>query len=554
MSRMGIAPIVTRLLLVFAVGAACTRTTSSPTPRRPAAARPPPAPEWPVPVRVLVRTDSGEVVEHGTLPPAPGHVTALPDDDRWFVEPIDLDLDDREIEGLIREVKGHRVPGLSLRGARRIGDHAVLRIGLFLNLRVLDLTGTRATGAGLLALKSMTDLRALYLGGTKVTDDDLASLAAQHPALEAIDLEGCAIGDAGVRALAALPLRQIGLASTGITDTGADALRAHVSRLVSLDLGETNTGDGGLAWLASATALIDLGLWRTQVTNRLMPLLEYTTRLRVLDLSETAVDDAGITTLHKNGVIYRLTSLDISSTKVTDRSGSLLRSAMQLESLDIGGTRLGNRGVAAVTGMTRLRFLSLRRLTFEEFHLVGLRNLKAMRHLDLGETGVTSDVAPYLDSMAELSELYLDVTSIEDDAVVTIAARHPDLRVLHLDDNALGAPAARALASLTSLTELTLGETELPEEQVAIILAALPRLEILDLSSLRMTDTIAPSIAHLVHLHTLDLSKNEISDAGLSALQPLVRLRVLGLQSTRVTRTRAEIVAAFPGLQDLVTD
>jgi hypothetical protein len=69
-----------------------------------------------------------------------------------------------------------------------------------------------------------------------------------------------------------------------------------------------------------------------------------------------------------------------------------------------------------------------------------------------------------------------------------------------------------------------------------------------------MSDTIAPSIAHLVHLHTLDLSKNEVSDAGLSALQPLVRLRVLGLQATRVTRSRAEILAAFPSLEDVVTD
>jgi len=545
---------VARLLFLCAVGAACTRTSAVPTSRPPPAAKPAPAPAWPVPVRVLVRTASGELEVRGTLPPPPGQVTALPDGGRWFVEPLDLDLDDRELAGLLEEVLRHQVPGLSLRGARRLGDRQIARLAILRRLRVLDLSGTRASGAGLAALGDLAELRGLYLGGTQVKDDDLASLATRHPKLEAIDLEGCAVGDPGVRALASLPLRQIGLASTGITDNGADALSVHVTRLVSLDLGETNTGDAALIWIRDATELVQLGLWRTQVTNRLPMLLEHVNRLAVLDLSETAVDDVGVKTLYKSGVLHRLTSLDLSTTNVSDKSGSFLRAATQLESLDIGGTRIGSVGVAIVSGLTRLRFLSLRRLRFEEYHLADFANLKAMRHLDLGETGVTSDVAPYLDKMTELAELYLDTTSIEDEAVVAIAARHAGLRVLHLDDNALGEAAARALAGLTDLSELTLGETGLPEAQVAAILAALPRLEVLDLSSLQLSDAIAPAIAQLVHLHTLDLSKNEISDRGLAALHPLRRLRVLGLQSTRVTRSRKEILAAFPGLQDLVTN
>ncbi len=542
------------MLLVWAAGAACARAAPPAPSRPPSRARATPAVDWPVPVRVLVRDAGGEVVVHGTLPPAPGHTSALPDGDRWFVEPLDLDLSERQLGLLVDEIARHRVPGLSLRGARRLGDTQVARLAMLTGLRVLDLTGTRVSGAGLAALDRLADLRGLYLAGTQVKDDDLASLAARHPALEAIDLEGCAIGDAGVAALAALPLRQIGLASTGITDKGADALHVHLSRLTSLDLGETNVSDNGLIWLSNAYRLRQLGLWKTRVTNRFLPVLTLDKSLESLDLSETAVDDAGIQTLYKIGLLYRLTSLDLSTTKVSDKAGRLLRSASQLESLDIGGTRIGNRGVAAVSGLTRLRFLSLRKLTFEEYHLVAFANLTALRHLDLGETGVTSDIAPYLDTMTELTELYLDTTSIEEDAVEAIAARHPNLRVLHLDDNALGARAARAIAGLTDLTELTLGETDLPEEQVALIIAALPRLEVLDLSSLKLSDAIAPSIAQLGLLHTLDLSKNEISDRGLAALHPLRRLSVLGLQGTRVTATRDAVFAAFPSLRDLVSN
>jgi Leucine-rich repeat (LRR) protein len=50
-----------------------------------------------------------------------------------------------------------------------------------------------------------------------------------------------------------------------------------------------------------------------------------------------------------------------------------------------------------------------------------------------------------------------------------------------------------------------------------------------------ITDASAKVIAGFEDLETLDLSYTSISDEGLSALQPLVGLRDLGLDSTYVT-------------------
>jgi len=537
-------------LLVWAVAASCARPAPPTSPQPPVRRAVQPV-DWPVPVRVLVRTAAGEIVVHGTLPPARGHTTALPGGDRWFVEPIDLGLDDRALAALVDEVNRHRVPGLSLRGARSLGDRAAGRLAGLRGLVLLDLTGTKVSGAGIARLDALRSLRGLYLAGTRIADGDLAGIAARHPDLEVIDLEGCAVGDPGVAALAVLPLRQLSFASTGITDKGAAALRVHAARLTSIDLGETNVGDAGLAWLADASNLVQLGLWRTQVSNRLLPLLEDARRLTSLDLSETAVDDAGMKILADTGVLGRLTSLDLSTTRVSDRGAMHLPRADLLESLDLGGTRVED--LRPLGGLHHLRFLSLRKLAVDEDDVRHLAGLTALRHLDLGETRVSSDVVPHLDPMTELAELYLDTTSIEDDAVVALAAHHPHLRLLHLDDNGLGDRSARALATLTELTELTVGETELGEQEITALAAAIPHVEVLDVSSLGLTDAIAPTLARLPRLHTLDLSRNDITDRGLEALRPL-RLQVLGLQHTRVTRSRTAILAAFPNLRDLVTD
>ena len=81
------------------------------------------------------------------------------------------------------------------------------------------------TDAGLKELASLTQLRALHLGGTQVTDAGLKELASLTQ-LRMLDLGGTQVTDAGLKELASLTqLQALRLNSTKVTDAGVQELR-----------------------------------------------------------------------------------------------------------------------------------------------------------------------------------------------------------------------------------------------------------------------------------------------------------------------------------------
>jgi YHS domain-containing protein len=108
--------------------------------------------------------------------------------------------------------------------AASFGDEQLLKLkAIGLNLRWLDLAGTKVTDAGLAHLAAMPNLVRLHLQRTAVSDDGLAQLASLGN-LEYLNLYGTAVSDAGLDQLKALPkLRQVYLWQSKVTPTAARA-------------------------------------------------------------------------------------------------------------------------------------------------------------------------------------------------------------------------------------------------------------------------------------------------------------------------------------------
>ena len=105
---------------------------------------------------------------------------------------------DRELEMLTRMFSKNQIIELYLRETQ-ITDLAPL--AELTNLRVLDLSGTQITDAGLAHLAGLTNLKVLNIGETGITDAELVHLAGLTN-LQELDLTGCqGITDVGVEAL-----------------------------------------------------------------------------------------------------------------------------------------------------------------------------------------------------------------------------------------------------------------------------------------------------------------------------------------------------------------
>ncbi|HYO71394.1 MAG TPA: hypothetical protein VEU33_35475, partial [Archangium sp.] len=107
-------------------------------------------------------------------------------------------------------------------------------------------------------------------------------------------------------------------------------------------------------------------------------------------------------------------------------------------------------------------------------------------------------------------------------------------------------PGLSALERLPRLTSLDLGGTRL-DDASAPLLAKLGQLSWLSLASTRITDA---GLAHLPHsLRTLYLTRDTVTDAGMTVLLQLPRLRELDLRGTGVSAGTQALLEREHGLR-----
>ena len=204
-----------------------------------------------------------------------------------------------------------------------VTDRGLAHLRRLNRLRVVRLSSTRITDAGIDALSGNSDIIALNLDKTKLTDVGLARInTLWGKSLKSLSVTRC----------------------PGVTDTGMAHIR-EMGQLQVLFMYDTSVTDTGLAQLSGLTDLIILATGGSRVT------------------------DAGLAHLHDLG---RLQILSISESPVTDAGLDYLRGLKNLRELALGHTNVSDEGLAAL----RVELPSLRKVSNQKRSAPSVTNAK----------------------------------------------------------------------------------------------------------------------------------------------------------------------------------
>lgn len=174
---------------------------------------------------------------------------------------------------------------------------------------------------GRLTAEEAAALTVLDLSGAKVSDADLALLAAL-PALETLNLRGTEVTDAGLIELRALPnLSALDLRATHVSGAGLPRLPAD--RLLALHLTDTQVKGQDLWRLPAMRKLEVLKLNGLDVADSSLADLPFLPSLRHLEIDRTTVTSDGLSRLLSEHA--QLRRIELRYTSVTQEAVAMLQ-------------------------------------------------------------------------------------------------------------------------------------------------------------------------------------------------------------------------------------
>ena len=531
-------------LVVKLAAAVILVACAHPAPPSPPAPRPvpvvvtaKPVSPWPMPVRVMTWTRDG-IVQVGELPDSP---PAQPITTPWFVEPTRA-LDAASFAKLVVALRSEHVPGLSLR------DQPIAPVAELVDLpelTALVLDDAPVDDAVLAGLQ--LSLVRLYLARTGIDDAGIAKLVAGQPHLEVLDVEGCAIGNASLSAIAQLAdLHALDVAGTNIDDTGGPAL-GSLAKLEILDLGHTKIGAKTIAAIRPL-ALRELFVPQTRVGKEIATLAGYAPGLVRFDATTLA-----------------------SEYKPTDADLGWLASAPNLVEAGMSGSQVHDKLVMAIAALPELREIRVANTPITIAAIRAIAKRTELHEVDVADTPVDDAAAATLVALPDIRMLRVDGTPIDGRRVRRRGAGHEARRALRARARTSRMPAPSILDKLPKLVALGLGTTKIGDATIARIgkltglhtlvlaktrtgpldaLAALRGLERVYLSDSRADDATAEALAGATRMRILHIDQTNISAEALPSLRKLVRLDELVIGDTRLGAEITQL-EAWPHLRTL---
>ena len=379
-------------------------------------------------------------------------------------------------------------------------------IGKSKAVQVLDAREAKLTDADLKAVLAAPKLEAVVLGTQNLTDAGLVALAAAKnltdvtlvlpekitpkgyaelaklPKLQSLDLMGGEVDDAFFTAMAGCQtLKRLSLQYVkGVTDKGAEAL-AKFPALENLNLGGGALSDNNLT-SAGVRAIAE---------GNLPAEFKFDSKL---------IDDASLKALVAKGWLYGpsppgkksykpATAADVKffsleGSAVTDEGFKALLPCVNLESLYISRTKLGDETMKKLAAFPKLRSLSIEKCPVTA---VGLEAISAlpMKEIRFGGATLTEDSFKAFAKMPELKSLIIDNAKMEA-AWLTHLKGLTKLEELNLRSAVCDDAAAQELAGMPSLTQLTLNDTKLGDAGFEALLK-LPKLRSLYVDNTKVT-------------------------------------------------------------------
>lgn len=246
-----------------------------------------------------------------------------------------------------------------------------------------------------------------------------------------------------------------------------------------------------------------------------------------LELSNSPITDSGLAHLRP---LNRLVALDLSGTRASSVGLQHLAGTATLKVLSLSNTPLDDSALVHLRGLTNLSTLELCGTAIDGTGFARLNHLP-LTDLDLGGTRVTDDGLAAISRCASLRCLGLGGTLVSDAGLVHLQAL-PELETLDLSGCQEGLSAIDRICQSVGSGYLRLRRTFHENGQPFV------RYDLFwsEPGDAHITDSGLAHVRELRRLRTLYLDGRGVSAPGLSQLSPLTQLETLSLQGTRITR------------------
>jgi hypothetical protein len=253
------------------------------------------------------------------------------------------------------------------------------------------------------SLNPQRAIDALRVSSTRLFDVKLANEVSTWQSIKRIDL-WCKTTKAALRRLLATP---------GLEEANLRELRQH----------------GSLAGMPRPTTLHTLRCsWLS--SDDLLNIADLPD-LRILGAQYAQLSPRAVSGLAR---MESLSDLDLEGSNLTDDMASILSAPTSIESLSVGATRIGSKGLERICQMTQLRELDIWALDIQECDLDMLSGLARLNYLSVGgreEQSVltASGVLPRIARLPSLRRLWLDGIALTADEISELERRYERVKV-----------------------------------------------------------------------------------------------------------------------------
>ncbi len=323
-------------------------------------------------------------------------------------------------------------------------DQAILQLADFSKLTKLVLDGPKTSSATFEAISNLQGLQHLELERSNPSPEDLDHLKGLKN-LKFIQLYTASITEEAMKKLSEFPaLEQIRCAKTRVGDAELKHLE-NLKTLKAIDLSDCNRVTiEGVRSLVKCPKLSFLKVWGPSIDNACMSEVAKMKSLRVLGISDTRVDDEGISKL----------------------------AGLNLVEVQMTRTRIGDDGIRVISQMKNVESLVLRDTGLTDESVKYVSGLEKLKKLDLSECtspGITDACGEYLAKMSNLQSLNLWTTAFSDEGLRCLSGLK-NLTILNLDNTKITDDGVAMLAELPQLTWLHLGKTKITDREVKVLL------------------------------------------------------------------------------------
>jgi internalin A len=280
---------------------------------------------------------------------------------------------------------------------------------------MIDIARSVPNGKSVIRILSATDR--VVANSLPLTDDNIQQLV-ESDSIYALYLADTKVTDAGLPHIARLKnLQVLKLDNTGVTDAGLKELR-DLPSLSSLEIANPSVTDAGLKHLAGLTEITFLSLNDSSVCGPGLEHLSGMIRLETLGLARSRITDDGLAHL-RDLVIGFETARQL--TPIPRAPGPL--------AIFLDGTNISDAGLAHLSGVPIIGFLSLAGTKISDTGIARLANCPKLTALDVSNTRVSDKT---LDSLAEFPALvWINVsgTQVSVEKVRAVRNAFPSIRL-----------------------------------------------------------------------------------------------------------------------------